>query len=202
MLKVGLTGGIASGKSTVAALFESAGAPVIYADKISRDVVKLESEGLAAIHNIFGDRVLHGSGELNRAALREIVFSDPEKRKLLESLLHPLIRSRSDTLEAEARAAGAAYVVFEIPLLLEAGRYKDMDRVVVVDVQQSTQIARVIQRDNCSEAQAEKILAAQSSREERLKIANDIIQNDGDEADLKEAVAALDTSYRKQAVSY
>lgn len=195
MLKVGLTGGIASGKSTVAKYFEALGTPVIYADIIAREVVAVGSDGLRAVHSAFGDNVIDSHGELNRAALREIVFSDAEKRKQLEGILHPLIRTRSDELEALAKNSGAAYVVFEIPLLLETGRYKDMDRVLVVDVQESTQITRVMQRDNCSETQAIKILAVQSGRQDRLAIADDIIKNEGELQELKSAVTELHERY-------
>lgn len=195
MLKVGLTGGIASGKSTVAKYFEALGTPVIYADIIAREVVAVGSDGLRAVHSAFGDNVIDSHGELNRAALREIVFSDAKKRKQLEGILHPLIRTRSDELEALAKNSGAAYVVFEIPLLLETGRYKDMDRVLVVDVQESTQITRVMQRDNCSETQAIKILAVQSGRQDRLAIADDIIKNEGELQELKSAVTELHERY-------
>lgn len=195
MLKIGLTGGIASGKSTVASVFESHGIPVIYADKIAREVVATGSKGLNAIRQAFGESVIDGTGELKRSTLREIVFSDQSKKKLLESILHPLIRARSDELEVAARESGAPYVVFEIPLLLETGRHKDMNKVIVVDVSEKVQISRVMTRDNCSEDQAEKILAVQSKRADRLAIADDVILNEGDKTDLYQTVADLHEKY-------
>lgn len=202
MQKIGLTGGIASGKSTVASVFESHGIPVIYADKIAREVVAIGSKGLHAIRQAFGDEVIDDTGALNRSALREIVFSDRSKKTLLESILHPLIRARSDELEVAARDTGAPYVVFEIPLLLETGRHKDMDEVVVVDVSEKVQIARVMARDNCSEDQAKKILAVQSKRAERLAIADDVILNEGDKTGLYQAVANLHEKYLALAKGY
>lgn len=195
MLKIGLTGGIASGKSTVASVFESHGAPVIYADKIAREVVAKGSKGLEAIRQTFGESVINNAGELNRSALRDIVFSDQNKKKCLESILHPLIRARSDELEIAARESGAPYVVFEVPLLLETGRHKDMNKVIVVDVSEKMQISRVMTRDNCSEDQAEKILAVQSKRADRLAIADDVILNEGDKTDLYQTVEDLHEKY-------
>jgi len=200
MLKVGLTGGIASGKSTVAKLFETLDIPVIYADKIAREVVAPGSEGLHKVRTVFGEEIIAADGELDRQSLRHIVFSDPDKRKLLESILHPLIRAQSDALESAAAKAGAHYVVFEIPLLLETDRYKDMHRVLVVDVEESTQIQRVMSRDACSEQQAKKILAVQSTRADRLAIAHDVIKNDGDIEHLESSVINLHKLYLKLAI--
>ncbi|MGB0867492.1 MAG: dephospho-CoA kinase [Granulosicoccaceae bacterium] len=195
MLKIGLTGGIASGKSTVAKLFESLDVPVIYADKIAREVVKPGSEGLRAIAQQFGDEIIDDSGSLDRRQLREIIFSDQNKKELLESILHPLIRKQSDDLESQARLAGHPYVIFEIPLLLETNRHKDMDRVLVVDVSAETQIARVVARDKSSAEAAKKILAMQSSRADRLAIADDVIENEGEIDRLELAVQSLHKKY-------
>lgn len=201
MLKVGLTGGIASGKSTVARLFAAEGVPVIDADAIAREVVAPESEGLARIREHFGDDVIDANGALDRAALRAIIFADSDKKALLESLLHPLIRARSDELEQRARRDGAAYAIFEIPLLLESGRQRDMDCVLVVDVAEATQVARVTRRDNCSAEQAHQILAAQSPRAARLAIADDVIENDGEERELAAAVKRLHHQYLDRAAN-
>lgn len=195
MLKVGLTGGIASGKSTVARLFHGLGRPIIDADLLAREVVQKGSPGLLAVREAFGPSVLTSNGELDRKALRARVFNEPGKRKTLESILHPLIRARSDQLEQQARSSGAPYVIFEIPLLLETGRYQDMDTVLVVDVPEHTQIERVMQRDNCSAEQASKILAAQTSREARLEIADDVITNTGSLRELEGAVQELHLKY-------
>ncbi len=195
MLKVGLTGGIASGKSTVARLFADHGCPMIDADLISREVVQKDSPGLLAVRAAFGPSVLTSSGELDRKALRERVFSDPAQRKILESILHPLIRARSDELEQQARSRGCPYLIFETPLLLETGRHRDMDTVLVVDVPEQLQIERVMQRDECNAEQATKILAAQTTREARLEIADDVITNTGSLQELEDAVHGLHLKY-------
>ncbi len=195
LLKVGLTGGIASGKSTVASLFAQHGAPIIDADQISRQVVQKGSDGLAAVRARFGPEIIDTEGELNRAALRKIVFADPQQRAALESLLHPLIRARSDEQERQAAELNHPYVIFEIPLLLETKRHLDMDCVLVVDVPETLQIERVMQRDNCDETQARSILSAQTSREIRLQAADDVIDNSKDLSHLKQAVKALHQKY-------
>jgi len=199
MLKIGLTGGIASGKSTVARLFESHGVALIYADRIAREVVAVGSDGLAAVSETFGTEVISPSGELDRQALRVLIFSDDAKRKTLESILHPLILERSNALEAQARDASAPYVIFEIPLLIETGRDADMHRVLVVDVLESTQVARVMARDKCSEQQAQDILTAQSSRDTRLASADDVISNEGTLEDLEQQVEKLHQQYMELA---
>lgn len=189
MFRVGLTGGIASGKSRVAEYFAALGVPVIDSDVIAREVVAPGSEGLAAIVARFGPGVLDAEGQLDRRALRSIVFADPLARSDLEAITHPKIRARMQTLNQESQGP---YVINAIPLLAETGGRRDLDRVLVVDCPESLQVARVMARDQVDEAAARAVLAAQSSRTARLAIADDIIVNDGDLS----ALAALESAVR------
>jgi dephospho-CoA kinase len=191
--RIGLTGGIASGKSTVARLFAEAGVPVIDLDDVAREVAQPGETGLAAIVAEFGPEVLDAGGALDRARLRARVFDDPTARRRLEQLLHPRI------LEAtvrQAAAAGGPYQVIVVPLLVESGLQGWLDRVLVVDCPVETQIERLLARDAGSEAQARAMLAAQASREQRLAVADDVILNDGPPERLPGAVATLDAVYR------
>ncbi|MFM7396065.1 MAG: dephospho-CoA kinase [Gammaproteobacteria bacterium] len=192
MFRVGLTGGIASGKSRVAEYFAALGVPVIDSDVIGREVVAPGSEGLAAIVARFGPGVLDAEGQLDRRALRSIVFADPLARSDLEAITHPKIRARMQTLNQESQGP---YVINAIPLLAETGGRRDLDRVLVVDCPESVQVARVMARDQVDEAAARAVLAAQSSRTARLAIADDIIVNDGDLSALESAVRSLHQRY-------
>jgi dephospho-CoA kinase len=195
-LRIGLTGGIASGKSTVAALFAAAGVPVIDLDIVAREVVEPGEPGLEAIVAEFGRGVLDPAGRLDRAALRARVFNDAAARKRLEALLHPGI------LEAgakQAHAAGGPYQVIVAPLLVEFGLTGWVDRVLVVDAPAETQLARLVARDGGDEVLARAILASQASREQRLAAAHDVIVNDGPPGRLAGAVRALDAVYRDMA---
>jgi dephospho-CoA kinase len=192
MFKVALTGGIASGKSRVADIFESLGVTVIDSDAIAREVVAPGSEGLLAIVQRFGPSVLTEDGQLDRRALREIVFADPSARGDLEAITHPRIRARMGALN---RQAEGPYLINAIPLLIETGGRRDFDRVLVVDCPEDLQIARVIARDRIDEAAARAVLAAQASRAARLALADDVIVNDGDLESLQKAVGALHERY-------
>jgi dephospho-CoA kinase len=195
-LRIGLTGGIASGKSTVAQLFTGHGVPVIDLDLVAREVVAPGEPALAAIVAEFGAEVLDAAGQLDRASLRARVFQDPAERKRLEALLHPLI------LEAAVRhaeKAGGPYQVIVAPLLVEFGLTGWVDRVLVVDCPAETQLQRLLARDGGDEALARAILATQASRAQRLAAADDVIVNDGPPERLAEAVAALDAVYREMA---
>lgn len=192
VLRIGLTGGIASGKSTVANLFAALGIPIIDTDVLAREVVAPGTPGLAAIVERFGAAILQADGSLDRAALRAKVFAAPEERRWLEQLTHPLIRA---LMEARCAAAGGPYQIVAIPLLAETGRDRRVDRVLVVDCDRETQLARLRARDGTTLEQAERILAAQASREARLGIADDIIRNDGDIARLREQVEPLHRRY-------
>ncbi|MBT8099151.1 MAG: dephospho-CoA kinase [Gammaproteobacteria bacterium] len=198
-LRIGLTGGIASGKSTVADIFEGLGASVIDTDVIAREVVKPGEQALEKIRDEFGDDVINDSGGLDRSAMRRIVFGDDDARKRLEGILHPLIRDRT---MAAARTAGGAYQVIVVPLLVESPLQQFVDRIVVVDCDERVQIQRLMARDAESEGQARRILAAQSSREERLKIADDVVMNDSDLTATVEQVQKLHESYLRLAQEF
>jgi dephospho-CoA kinase len=188
MVRVGLTGGIASGKTLVAAELAARGAIIIDADVLAREVVEPGTPALAAIVERFGPQVIL-DGQLNRAWLAEIVFADPLARRDLELIVHPAVRARAAELE---RAAGiAAVVVHVIPLLVETGQQQEFDFVVTVDVDQETQIHRLMARSGFSRAEAEARIAAQASREDRKIAADVVLDNTGSVAQLRDQVAAL-----------
>jgi dephospho-CoA kinase len=192
-LRIGLTGGIASGKSTVTQRFTELGVPVIDADVSSRRVVEPGQPGLDQIVARFGSGVLSGDGNLDRRALRDLIFKDPSLRKALDAILHPLIRA---DMEREALHAKGPYVVMAIPLLVEGGSARQrVDRVLVVDTEEALQIKRLQERDGGSEEQARAILAAQASRSARLAAADDVLLNSGSVADLRQAVDNLHAQY-------
>lgn len=192
MFKVGLTGGIASGKTRVAEFFAARGVPVIDSDQIAREIVAPGAPALAAIRERFGEGVMAADGNLDRRVLRAIVFADPAARRDLEAITHPAIRARMAELNAQARGP---YVINAIPLLTEGGGRRDLDRVLVVDCPEDLQIARVMARDQVDEAGARAVLAAQASRAARLAIADDVIVNDGDLVALETAVRSLHLRY-------
>ena len=175
VLRVGLTGGIASGKSLVAAMLGQFGARLVDADRVAREVVAPGEPALASIVEAFGQSVLDKDGSLNRRRMREIVFADAQRRQLLESLLHPVIRSRM--LERMDAVADGGYVVAVVPLLVETGFAEHVDRVLLVDCPTELQIERLMRRDAASRAQAEAMLAAQTSAPRRRAAADDIIDN-------------------------
>ena len=195
---IGLTGGIGSGKSTVARAFETLGAAWVDADDVAREIVTPGEPALSAIKQRFGDSVINLDGTLNRASLRDIVFKDPAQRQWLESITHPRIRERLlqhlDRLESE----GAPYVLLVSPLLFESGQNTLVNRTVVVDIPKALQLTRTLQRDGVSESQVRAILAAQLSREQRLAKADDVIDNSGDHASMMQQVARLDERFRRQ----
>ena len=188
-LRIGLTGGIASGKSTVARLLAERGALVIDADQLARDVVAPGTPGLAAVVARFGDGVLRPDGSLDRPALGRIVFADPRARADLEAIVHPAVRARSAELAAAAPAGSV--VVQMIPLLVETGQQDAFDLVVVVDVEPAEQLARLRDRDQLDEDAARARVNAQADRDQRLAAADVVLPNDGTPADLERAVARL-----------
>jgi dephospho-CoA kinase len=202
VLRIGLTGGIASGKSTVSAAFTQLGVPVIDADEVAREVVAPGTPGLRSVVQRFGNEVLDPAGALNRSVLRAMIFQDPQARRDLEAILHPLIRHRMETL---ADATAGPYVVMAIPLLVEGGpsdRVGDrVDRILVVDTEESAQVQRVVTRDHVDEAQARAILAAQASRAQRLSVADDVLENSGSVAQLRQAVEKLHGQYLQLAAA-
>lgn len=191
-MRVGLTGGIASGKSTVAQRLLELGVPVVDADSSARAVVTRGQPGLAAVTAKFGAGILTATGELDRPALRNLIFANPERRRELEAILHPLIRA---DMERRAGGAAGAYLVMAIPLLVEGGARPDLDRILVVDTPEDAQLRRIIARDGGTLEQARAILAAQTSRESRLKAADDVLVNGGSVSDLRHAVDELHRRY-------
>ncbi|MCB1802394.1 MAG: dephospho-CoA kinase [Gammaproteobacteria bacterium] len=195
MLKIGLTGGIGSGKTAASDHFAELGAEVIDTDLLSRELVQPGQPALQEIVATFGDAVLDSDGRLDRAALRARVFADPGARRQLEAILHPRIRS---AMLARAADSNAPYVVFVIPLLLETGQQSLVDRVLVIDVPVAVQRARVAARSGIDAAEIDAILAAQVTREQRVQAADDLIVNDGTLAQLHAAVAHLHRKYMEQ----
>lgn len=190
---IGLTGGIGSGKSAAAARFaEAHGIHVVDADIKSRVVVEPDRPALHQIVDRFGDAVLQQDGSLNRAVLRERVFQDPDERRWLEQLLHPLIR---EEIVSDLASADSPYALLVSPLLVESGQYQMTRRILVVDVPEALQIARTTLRDKVPEEQVKAILQAQAKREERLRHADDVITNDRDLAALHQQVDQLHQYY-------
>jgi dephospho-CoA kinase len=190
--RVALTGGIASGKSTVADLFADLGVPVIDTDLIARQVVAPGQPALEEFVARFGPGVLDAEGGLDRRRMRERIFSDPEARRGLEAILHPAIRAE---MERQSAAAGGAYQLLVIPLLAEGGRRDHVDRVLLVDVPEELQLERLAGRDRVTAEQARASLEAQATRAQRLEIADDVISNTGPVDELRSRVAALHSKY-------
>ena len=176
-MRIGLTGGIASGKSTVARKLEQLGAFTIDADVLARDVVALGTEGLKAVVARFGNSVLAADGSLDRSVLARVIFADPQARADLNAIIHPLVRERAAELEAAAPVG--AVVVHVIPLLVETGQQDRFDAVVVVDTTVEEQLRRMTRRDGLTQTEAEQRVAAQASREERLGAATHVIDSSG-----------------------
>lgn len=185
-LLVALTGGIASGKSTVAAMLENLGATVIDSDLVAREMVAVGSEGAEEISNVFGEE-LFSDGQLNRAKLAEIVFGDPQKRLKLENILHPLIRTRSNYLFEKAEGV----VIYQIPLLVESKHDYKFDYVVTVEASEQTRIKRLVETREMNEAEAISRLSSQTSRKAREEIANQVIDSDCSLVELELAVNQL-----------
>ena len=187
--RIALTGGIASGKSAVADLLARHGAVIIDSDVLAREVVALGTPGLDAIAERFRPGVLAADGSLDRAALGRIVFADPEARTALEGITHPAIRERSEWLREHAPEG--AIVIDVIPLLVEAGLAERYDTVIVVDADEDTQLRRLMARSGLTREEAELRIAAQASRRRRRTVADEVVVNDGDRAELEARVDAL-----------
>ena len=196
--RVALTGGIASGKTTVANLFAELGVSLIDTDVIAREVVEPGQPALAEVVAAFGPEVLDADGRLDRRRMRERIFADPGAKRQLEAILHPAIRAE---MERQSREAGGAYQVLVIPLLTEGGRRDHVDRVLLVDVPEVLQVERLMWRDGVSREQAQASLNAQATRAERLAMADDIVRNTGRVDDLREKVAELHEKYLALAVA-
>jgi dephospho-CoA kinase len=190
--RVGLTGGIASGKSTAAKFFGALGVPILDSDQVARDVVEPGQPPLERLVERFGRKILTPEGHLDRPALRDIVFSDPKARADLEALTHPAIGA---AMEARSAAAGGPYQILVIPLLVEKNLRSHVDRVLVVDCDEELQIRRLRDRDGSTPEQVQAILKAQAPRAVRLKAADDVIHNDSDMSAVRDQVAALHERY-------
>lgn len=193
-LLVGLTGGIGSGKTTVANLFGALGVPLIDTDLIAHGLTGPGGAAMPAIREAFGESVIAADGRLDRAAMRELAFAAPGARRRLEAILHPMIRA--ETMRGIAQAAAAPYAIVVVPLLVESGTWRQwLDRVLVVDCPVQTQVERVMRRNPLPRAQVEAILAAQASREQRLAAADDVVDNGADAAGLEPQVRELHARY-------
>lgn len=191
--RIGLTGGIGSGKSTVAALFAELGAAVVDTDLISHRLTAAEGRAIPVIRAAFGEAFVNAEGALDRVRMRERIFSDPSARLRLEGILHPMIRAEA---RAEVEASTTPYTVLVVPLLFEVQGYRDwLQRTVAVDCPESLQISRTMQRSHLDESAVRAIMAQQSSRQQRLKLADDIVSNDGDQAALPPQVRRLHEAY-------
>ncbi|GAB4349898.1 MAG: dephospho-CoA kinase [Immundisolibacter sp.] len=190
---IGLTGGIAAGKSTASDFFRARGVPVVDADQVAREVVRPGSPGLAQVASAFGTEVLQADGSLDRRRLRERVFASPQQRRRLESILHPLIEQR---IRERLAQIDAPYCILDCALLIEAPKLRALvERVLVIDVPVETQVARLMQRDGMSAVQCQAMLAAQASREQRLEGADDVVDNAGDVDHLLHQLERLHARY-------
>ncbi|MEJ2141719.1 MAG: dephospho-CoA kinase [Gammaproteobacteria bacterium] len=195
MLIIGLTGGIGSGKSTVAELFRQLGIPVIDTDLISRQLVEPGMPALEEIKSSFVN-VTTSAGELDRLKLRQVIFDNADKRQQLENILHPRIL---DEVKRQLSELHSPYVIVVIPLLAEKGKWGFIDRVLVIDCDEQLQFQRTMKRDNQDKEQIQKIIKSQASRQQRLALASDIISNESDLDYLEQQVMQLDNEYRKMA---
>ncbi|SES28247.1 dephospho-CoA kinase [Vreelandella subterranea] len=195
---IGLTGGIGSGKSTVARAFGERGIGWVDADDVAREVVAPGEPALDAIGEHFGPEVIDQDGALDRAALRKIIFEAPEQRQWLEQLTHPLIRERIIARLENIQSGPSPYALLVSPLLFESGQAVLVDRTLVIDIPIDMQLSRTLERDGVSEANVRAILDAQMSREERCARADDIIDNSRDIAHMQHQVAQLDQHYRER----
>lgn len=192
MLVIGLTGGIGSGKSTIASIFSDFGIEVVNADQIAREVVEPGSEALAAIADHFGNDILLVDGSLDRNSLRRIVFADAEERLWLEQLTHPLI---AKLIKQRILSSSAPYTILESPLLLETSQKDFVDRVLVVDIDEATQLERTLARDGGKEETIQAIIDSQLPRAKRLEGADDVVDNSADVAAVRERINQLHTKY-------
>ncbi|NTV09861.1 MAG: dephospho-CoA kinase [Zoogloea sp.] len=190
---IGLTGGIGSGKSAAADHFASLGAAVVDTDAIAHGLTAPGGAAMPPIRAAFGEAVVATDGSLDRAAMRSLVFGDPDARHRLEAILHPMIRREA---ERQCAAAQACYVMLVVPLLIESGGYRDrVDRICVVDCPEDLQVARVVRRNGLDAAQVRAIMAAQASRAERLAVADDVVDNGGDLASMQLQIEKLHSVY-------
>ena len=195
VLRVGLTGGIGSGKTTVSQRFEALGAPVIDTDVLARAVVEPGEPALERLVAVFGEDILRNDGRLNRERLREMAFADPAAKQKLESILHPAIHERLRSRLEELESRDVPYCVIVVPLLVETDFQELVDRVLVVEAQREQRIAWVMARNGMTRADVERIMDSQATSEERLRVAHDIIHNDGSVGELLDKVDRLHAKY-------
>ncbi|MDT8451480.1 MAG: dephospho-CoA kinase [Gammaproteobacteria bacterium] len=198
MLKIGLTGGIGSGKSTVAELFSQLGVTVIDADQISHQLTRPGTDSFKDIRQLLGDEFINAEGELDRKKIARLIFSDPEKKAVLENILHPRIKQKM--LQETEQAEHDAYIILSIPLLLETNFTDLVDRILVVDADDEVRIQRTRQRDDRSEQEIRAIMHQQVDRDRRLQCADDIIYNNGNLEDMRNIVDRLHQQYMSMAV--
>lgn len=201
MLEIGLTGGIGSGKTRVADMFAARGAALIDTDLLAHEITAPGGAAIGPLVAAFGPGCLRPDGAMDRDAMRALVFSDPTAKATLEGITHPLIRSLTESRAAAVRAGGQhPYLIYVVPLLVESGTWRArVGRVLVVDCQEETQIARVMARNGFTRAQVLAIMARQATRAARLAVADDVIDNDGPPEALAPQVARLDAKYRQHA---
>ncbi|KGM08112.1 Dephospho-CoA kinase [Methylophaga thiooxydans] len=197
--RVGLTGGVACGKSTVSQLFSELGATIIDADVIARQLLEKDTDCYKQVIQLFGNTITFADGEINRALLRELVFSDTTAKHQLEKILHPEVRKQ---MLAAAEKCETAYCIFVVPLLVEADMLDLVDRILVIDIPEVTQLERLIKRDKLTKSQAQNILNNQATRQQRMQVANDLIDNQNDINLLKDKVEQLHHFYRELALKY
>ena len=191
---IGLTGGIGSGKTTVTNHFSSLGIKIVDADDVSRSITAAGNPAVKKIADLFGEQILEDTNTLDRNKLRELVFDNPEKKQKLEQLLHPLIRQRMRQLASQAESA---YIIFSIPLLIETGQVELFDRILIVDATDEQRIKWIMQRSKISLNEVGKIINSQTSRENRLSVADDIISNNGGLTELYKQVESLHQKYQR-----
>jgi len=191
MMLIGLTGGIASGKSTVANWLREAGVPVVDADEISRDLTMKGQKGAIAIRQLFGDNIFLANGDLDRVALRQEIFADSGKRKKLEALLHPLILEASIAKSDAYKNEGHEIVVFSAPLLFETNAHKNLDANLLIFCTKAQQISRIMRRDKIDKAGAERMIAVQMPHEEKVRLATAVIDNTGELNETKSTLKSV-----------
>jgi len=196
MFKVGLTGGIGSGKTTASGYFSALNIPVIDADEIARNLLTPDGPAYQKVINTFGDRILDNRKLIDRSRLRALVFEDPEKRKALEAIIHPRVRSE---INEQLEKISAPYCIIVIPLLIEAGYADFVDNILIIDADESAQLKRVKQRSGLDEDEIKNIMSAQVDRQKRLAHADEVITNDGSLSELKRKVGQLHKRYTEMA---
>ena len=196
ILIIGLTGGIGSGKTTIAKLFSELGVPIVDADAIARQVVEPGSPALTEIAQTFGPDIIEKDGTLNRRAMRQLIFNDAKKRHQLEKILHPRIQRE---MLAQTETLKGSYCIFAIPLLFEAKQQHLVDRTLLVDCNEQTRRQRLRSRDNMSDSDVDKAFAAQFDQQQRLSLADDVITNNQDIDSLRSQVIALHQRYKRMA---